>query len=110
MVLSGDTLEPRDSHVTMTYNDRFLVIYGGITDSKRDNLVAIVDLESKRSRKIKNQDLLFIPPFLESHTCTLIGGFYYIYGGVIQEEGIPEDPDPLKKESNLSDQPDSYVS
>lgn len=85
MSLLGDPIEARDGHVTMTYKDRFLVIYGGITESKNGTLVEIVDTKKLISRKVKNSELLNIPPFLESHTCTLIGGSYFIYGGQMSE-------------------------
>ena len=99
MVTQGDSLEPRDSHVTMTHNNRFLVIYGGISNSKEDHLLAIVDSLTGEIRNLKRSELLFFPPFLESHSCTLIRGDYYIYGGSIQENS--------EKTSNNEQQTDS---
>lgn len=57
MITQGDSLEPRESHVTMTYNNRFLVIYGGIPDSKEDDLLAIVDTVTGKTRRVKRSEL-----------------------------------------------------
>lgn len=81
--LKGDPLEPRDSHIAVGHKDRFIIIHGGMMKKlDRQPFAAIDTITGTIVTLEKNSLKGTIPPVLESHSCTQIKDYFFMYGGL----------------------------
>ncbi|BBN19454.1 hypothetical protein MPTK1_8g10800 [Marchantia polymorpha subsp. ruderalis] len=85
---SGNGPSPRTKHIAEMYDDRFLLIFGGVTRSKISNDIFALDFDTMEWSRLKTRGL---PPTPRAgHAGVLVGDKWYIVGGESRVPGILE--------------------
>ena len=81
--LKGEYFEPRESHISFSYLDRFIIVHGGIMESNTKQPIVVIDTREHYCFTLpKSRVTGYVPPVLESHSVAQTGSNYYIYGGM----------------------------
>ncbi|KAH9575737.1 hypothetical protein CY35_01G126600 [Sphagnum magellanicum] len=83
---TGTGPSPRSKHVAAMYDDRFLLIFGGVSKSKPLNDIYALDFETMEWSRLKNKGAS--PSPRAGHAGVLVGDKWYIVGGESRGFGV----------------------
>ncbi len=78
--ITGEKIEPRDSHISFVHEDQFIIIHGGMIHNEANLELVAVSVRDDKSIQIR-EVYGTSPGIRESHSCVKFDQLIIIYGG-----------------------------